>query len=240
MKSIGLIFAGGSGVRMNIGSRPKQFLKLHGKEIIIHTIEQFENHPEIDGIVIVCIESWIDYLGKALKKFGIIKVKRIVPGGKNGQASIYNGLKAIHEMKEENSIVLVHDGVRPLITPDLISENIKVAKEKRCAISASPAIETIVCLDSEARINSITDRSKCLYAKAPQTFIFKDLWTAHNKAVHEGKTDFIDTASLMQYYGYELNIVHCSPENIKITTPSDFYIFRALYEARESSQIFGL
>lgn len=240
MKNIALIFAGGSGERMNMGAKPKQFLKLHGKEIIIHTIEQFDNHSEIDAIVVVCIEPWIDYLEKALQKFDITKVSSIVPGGENGQASIYNGLKAINDLQINESIVLVHDGVRPLITRDLISENIKVATKERVAISASPAIETIVSIDADYNIDSITDRSKCLYAKAPQTFVFKDLWIAHNKAIDENKTDFIDSASLMKHYGYQLSIVLCSPDNIKITTPSDFYVFRALFEVKENSQIFGL
>lgn len=240
MKNIALIFAGGSGERMNKGTLPKQFLKLHGKEIIIHTIEQFEYHPEIDKIVVVCVSSWIKYLEGALRRFGIIKVECIVPGGENGQASIFNGLKAIFDLQEEDSIILVHDGVRPLITADLITENIKIAKEKGSAVSASPAIETIVSVDSGGSIKAITDRTKCVYAKAPQTFAFRDLWAAHNKAVGELKTDFIDSASLMHHYGHELNIVVCLPENIKITTPSDFYIFRALYEAKENSQIFGI
>jgi len=240
MKNTALIFAGGSGERMNMGARPKQFLKLHGKEIIIHTIEHFERHSEIDHIVVVCIEPWIDYLEKILKKFGITKVTSIVPGGNNGQASIYNGLKAMKELQSENSLVLVHDGVRPLITPDLISENIKVAKKSGAAISASVAIETIVSVDAENNIDSITERSKCLYAKAPQTFVFNDLWEAHNIAIKEHRTDFIDSASLMKYYGYVMSIVHCSSQNIKITTPSDFYVFRALYEVEENSQVFGL
>jgi len=223
-----------------MGAKPKQFLKLHGKEIIIHTIEQFENHSEIDAIVVVCIEPWINYLEKTLQKFDITKVSSIVPGGESGQASIYNGLKAINDLQIDESLVLVHDGVRPLITRDLISENIKVATKERVAISASPAIETIVSIDAEYNIDSITDRSKCLYAKAPQTFVFKDLWIAHNKAIDENKTDFIDSASLMKHYGYQLSIVLCSADNIKITTPSDFYVFRALFEVKENSQIFGL
>lgn len=239
MKNIALIFAGGSGQRMNSGATPKQFLKLAGKEIIIHTIEKFENHPEIDAIVVVCIESWIDYLQKALDKNKIEKVVKIVPGGESGQESIYNGLEVINDI-DKNSYVLVHDGVRPLISPELISENIRVAREKGVAISSSPAIETIVYADGDNNIDSISDRSKCMYAKAPQTFKFAELWKAHKKAKEENLNTFIDSASLMKHYGHKLSIVVCSPENIKITTPGDYYVFKALYEAREDSQIFGI
>ena len=112
--NVALIFAGGSGTRMNTKSRPKQFLELHGKEIIIYTLEHFERHPDIDAIAIVCIEPWIEYLKKALKKHDITKVKWIVPGGETGQDSIFNGLDAIHKDCPEDSIVLIHDGVRIL------------------------------------------------------------------------------------------------------------------------------
>ena len=121
-----LIFAGGTGTRMNSKTKPKQFLELHGKAIIIHTIEIFENHPEIDGVSVVCIESWLDYLKKLVEKEGFKKVKWIVPGGNSGQESIYNGLKAIHDDSSTNDddIVLIHDGVRPLINEDVITYNI--------------------------------------------------------------------------------------------------------------------
>ena len=115
-----LIFAGGAGRRMNSRSKPKQFLKLYGKEIIIHTLENFQNHPEIDNIVVVCIKGWITYLQKLLAQYDMDKVRLIVAGGKTGQESIYNGLRALADFAPEDSIVLVHDGVRPFVTDTLI------------------------------------------------------------------------------------------------------------------------
>ncbi len=234
-----LIFAGGSGLRMNSRSRPKQFLQFYGKELIIHTLENFQNHPEIDGIAVVCIESWISYLQKLLSKYGIDKVKKIVPGGETGQESIYNGLKAIQSFSDEDSVVLIHDGVRPFINEDVISECIKTVKEKGSAVTVVPAIETIVTLDGE-KIQSITDRSKCFLARAPQCFVLKDILFAHEKARADGNTNMIDSASLMKFYGHELYTVKGNVDNIKITTPADFYTFKALYEVRENQQIFGL
>ncbi len=234
-----LIFAGGSGHRMNSRSRPKQFLQFYGKELIIHTLENFQNHPEIDGIAVVCIESWISYLQKLLSKYGIDKVKKIVPGGETGQESIYNGLKAIQSFSDEDSVVLIHDGVRPFINEDVISECIKTVKEKGSAVTVVPAIETIVTLDGE-KIQSITDRSKCFLARAPQCFVLKDILFAHEKARADGNTNMIDSASLMKFYGHELYTVKGNVDNIKITTPADFYTFKALYEVRENQQIFGL
>lgn len=234
-----LIFAGGSGTRMNSKGRPKQFLQFYGKELIIHTLENFQNHPEIDNIVVVCIEDWIPYLKKILAKFGIDKVRKIVSGGTTGQESIYKGVLAVKEISKEKDIVLVHDGVRPFVNEELISDCIRSVKEHGSAITVTPAIETIVTMNGN-KIETITDRSKCFHAKAPQCFYVDDLLTAHEKARAEGNINMIDSASLMKFYGHELYTVPGNFDNIKITTPADFYTFKALYEVRENQQIFGL
>ena len=235
-----LIFAGGSGTRMNSKSRPKQFLQFYGKELIIHTLENFQNHDEIDGIAVVCIEEWIPYLNKLLEKYGIDKVKAIVSGGVTGQESIFKGLKAIKTFdKDEKSIVLIHDGVRPFINEDVISSCIKTVKEKRSAITVVPATETIITSE-DGKISTITDRSKCCLARAPQCFYLDDILDAHHKAIKDGNLNMIDSASLMKFYGHELYTVQGNADNIKITTPADFYTFKALYEVRENQQIFGL
>ena len=218
-----LIFAGGSGTRMNSRARPKQFLQFYGKELIIHTLENFQNHHEIDNIVVVCIEDWILYLEKLLAKYEIDKVKKI----------------EIKEFSKPNDIVLVHDGVRPFVNENLISGCIKTVKEKGSAITVTPAIETIVTLE-DGRIKTITDRSKCFHAKAPQCFYVDELFEAHKKAIDDGNLNMIDSASLMKFYGHELYTVQGNFDNIKITTPADFYTFKALYEVRENQQIFGL
>lgn len=238
--NIALIFAGGTGQRMNSKTKPKQFLELHGKPIIIYTLENFDQHPDIDAIVVVCLSGWIDYLKKLIKKFSISKVVQIVEGGKTGQGSIFNGLKAIHRLYSDDSIVLIHDGVRPLITEQLITDNIASVKKYGSAISVSPAVETITVKAEGNRLGNIIERSKCELAKAPQSFFLGDIYAAHIKAREEKYTGAIDSATLMRHYGYELYSVESSPENIKITTPSDFYIFRAIIDARENSQIFGL
>lgn len=234
-----LIFAGGSGTRMNSKGRPKQFLQFYGKELIIHTLENFQNHPNIDGIAVVCIENWIPYLEKILEKYQITKVKKIVPGGKTGQESIYNGLKAIETFAEKDSIVLIHDGVRPFINEDVITNCIETTKKYGNAITVVPAIETIVTLEN-GKIQTITDRSKCFHARAPQCFILKDILNAHEKAIKDKNLNMIDSASLMKFYGYDLYTVQGNVDNIKITTPADFYTFKALYEVRENQQIFGM
>ena len=235
-----LIFAGGSGTRMNSKSRPKQFLQFYGKELIMHTLENFQNHFEINGIAVVCIEEWIPYLNKLLEKYGLDKVKAVVSGGVTGQESIFKGLKAIKTFdKDEKSIVLIHDGVRPFINEDVISSCIKSVKEKGSAITVVPATETIITSE-DGKISTITDRSKCCLARAPQCFYLDDILDAHHKAIKDGNLNMIDSASLMKFYGHELYTVQGNADNIKITTPADFYTFKALYEVRENQQIFGL
>lgn len=234
-----LIFAGGTGQRMNSKSKPKQFLELHGKPIIIYTIEIFEQHPEIDNIIIVCLESWIHELKLLLRKNYIHKVSAIVPGGDTGHESIYNGLSALSCNTKDEDIVLIHDGVRPLVTEKLISENIQMVKEFGNSITVSRQAETVAHLDNDSIVRTIPDRDSIRIAKAPQSFYYRDIWAAYQKAKEEGLLT-IDSAHLMNHYGVELHTVECSPYNIKITAPADFYVFRAIYEAMENSQIFGL
>jgi len=235
-----LIFAGGTGQRMNSRTRPKQFLELHGKPIIIYTLEHFDTHPDIDSIVVVCLEEWIPYLQKLLTKFNIKKVISIVPGGVSGQNSIYRGLCSIAEHCPEDTVVLIHDGVRPLISAKLISDNIESVLANGSAITVSKAIETIILNSAHKASNTILDRNYCEVAKAPQSFYLKDIMAAHLKAIERGETDMIDSATLMQWFEKPLHSVPYESINIKITTPIDFYIFRAILDSREDTQLYGL
>lgn len=236
--NIAVIFAGGTGQRMNTKVLPKQFLEVHGKPIIIYTLEKFDSHDDIDGIVIVCLADWTGYLDNLIEKFGIKKVKAVVSGGDTGQMSIFNGISKASELYSPDDIVLIHDGVRPVIDKEIISENISCARKNGCAVTVTPAIETIA-VKNGATVNEIMNRQNCWLAKAPQTFKLGDIYSAHIKAQEEGRTDFIDSASLMLNYGCELYVVEGKPDNIKITTPSDYYIFKAMLDAQENSQIWG-
>ena len=238
--NIAVIFAGGSGLRMHTKSKPKQFLDLNGKPIIIYTLELFDNHPMIDGIVVACIESWIPYLKKQLKKFEINKVISIVPGGATGQDSIYNGLCAAEAYaKGDNATVLIHDGVRPLITEETITDNINKVAECGSCITCVPATETFIVKQADGSLE-IPTRSASLIARAPQSFKLNDIITAHRKAIKEGHHDYIDSCTMMNSQGMILGTVIGPMENIKITTPTDFFVLRAMVKVHEDQQIFGL
>lgn len=238
-KTIAIIFAGGTGQRMNTKTRPKQFLELHGKPILVYTIEEFEKHELINGIILVVLNDWIEYCRRLIEKYQLSKVEAIIPGGKTAQESSYLGLKKAEELYGGDAVVLIHDGVRPLIDGETITKDIMCVYEHGAAITVSPAIETITIKGVGGCVGQIIERSKCEMARAPQCFILKEILEAHNKANIDGKA-FIDSASLMQHYGHDLYTIEGPSENIKITTPSDFYIFRAIVDARENSQIFGL
>ena len=238
--NIAVIFAGGVGMRMRSKTKPKQFLEMHGKPIIIHTIEIFEQHSDIDAIVVVCIAEWISYLEELLSKFNIKKVKKIVAGGASGQESIYNGLCAAESIAtNEKSIVLIHDGVRPLINEKVIYDNINSVKMYNSAITTVKVKETIMVVDENSMIKHIPERKNSRLARAPQSFWLDDIISAHRKAIDDGKTEFIDSCSMMQYYGKKLFLVDGPEENIKVTTPDDFYIMRSMLDAKENSQIYG-
>lgn len=240
--NIAVIFAGGAGSRMNTVSRPKQFLELRGKPILIYTLELFDTHPDIDAICVVCIEPWINFLKKQLRKFEITKVVEIVEGGETGQDSIYHGLCAAERWAKsqgaQNATVLIHDGVRPLITQQTITDNIKTVEEKGNCITCIPATETFVVKQQDESLN-IPTRADSLIARAPQSFLLCDILETHRRAISEGRHNFIDSCTMMSHYGHHMNTIIGPMENIKITTPTDFFIFRAMIEVHENQQIFG-
>lgn len=237
--NIAVVFAGGTGKRMNTRSKPKQFLELHNKPILVYTLEAFNNHPEIDGIILVVLENWIHYCEELVDRFRLNKVKAVIAGGESALLSQRNGLNKAAELFEDDVIVLIHDGVRPLVDEETISRNIESVKEHGTGITVTPAIETIAVKTESGEVGQIIERSKVEMARAPQSFRLKDIIEAHRKAEAERK-NFIDSASMMQHYGHTLYTVEGTPENIKITTPNDFYTFRALVDARENLQIFGI
>lgn len=236
--NIAVIFAGGTGKRMNTKERPKQFLMIHGKPIIIHTIEVFQYHKQIDGIVVACVEEWIPYMQEMTYRYRLDKISRIVPGGETGQLSIYNGLVAAEaEYGTKDNIVLIHDGVRPLIDAETISKNIESVKRRGSTITCKLPKETLIIVGEDDKVDIVPSRKDSRLAVAPQSFWLEEILRVDRMAIAAGETNAIDSCTLMRQYGAEMNVVIGNADNIKITTPEDFYIFRALYDARENQQL---
>lgn len=240
MMNIGVIFAGGVGRRMNTKGKPKQFLEVHGKPIIVHTIDIFQNTEAIDAVVVVCVSDWLDYMNNLVERFNLTKVKVVVVGGETGQMSIFKGLEAAEQLATDDAVVLIHDGVRPLINEEVINANIQSVKETGSAVTSVRAKETVVLVNDSSKISEVVDRTRSFIAKAPQSFYLSDILSVERDAISKGITDAIDSSTLMGMYNRELTIVEGPYENIKITTPDDFYMFKALYDARENEQIYGM
>lgn len=233
--NIAVIFAGGVGKRMGQTDKPKQFIEIADKPIIIHTLEKFEKNSNIDKIIISSVKEWIDYLQGLIVKYNITKVDRIVPGGETGQMSIYNGLKAAKELYPGDSIVLIHDGVRPFINDELIDKNIETTKNNGSAISCVQATETFMIVNKDNKVTNIPKRDNSLIAKAPQTFYLKDIYEVHLQAQKDNLYNSIDSCTLMNYYKKTLSVVMTDYDNIKITTPKDIALAESIYERRKTN-----
>lgn len=236
--NVAVVFAGGIGVRMNSRAVPKQFLEIHGKPVIIHVLEHFDAHPDIDGIAIAILAEYRDHLVELLRRYGIGKARWIVVGGQTGQQSRHNALKAVAQDCPEDTIVLIHDGVRPLIDAALISANIESVIMHGSGITCTKANETVV-LSGNHHIEAVIPRDHVYTAQAPQSFRLGEILSLYDRAVAEGEHETIDSCSLMHRYGRKLYRVDGPSSNIKITTAQDFYLCRTFFEIIENQQVAG-
>lgn len=240
MENIAIIFAGGSGVRMGAGV-PKQFLEINGRPILIHTLQLFQEHEEIDCIYLAVNEEYICYAQQLLKEYRIDKVAAVVPGGETAQDSIYHALKRAAREHSSDSIVLIHDGVRPFVEYEVISDNIASVKKYGSAITSTLCYETILISKDGERVETLPLRKDSYSAQAPQSFYLKDILEAHERirATEQGYENMVDACTIYRALGRQPHIVLGNRGNIKVTTPEDVYMFRALLQYKENEQAFG-
>lgn len=238
--NIAIIFAGGSGVRMGAGI-PKQFLEVEGKPVLIYTLKQFQYHRRIDKIYLSVKEEYIPYAQSLIDEFRITKVAGIVPGGATSQDSIYQALQRAAAENPEDSIVLLHDGVRPFITYDVITENIKSVKKYGNAITCTACYETILLSEDGIGVDDVTNRDQTFAAQAPQSFYLKDIIHYHDqvRASETGYENMVDACTIIRSLGVKAHIVKGNRGNIKVTTPEDVYVFSALLQYKKNEQILG-
>ncbi len=244
MTNIAIIFAGGTGQRLNNGenSIPKQFLKINEKPIIIHTLELFQNHHSIDKIYIAIHPDYYEYMQKLVKHYYITKTAGIVKGGATGQDSIYNALKLAQSENPEDSIVLIHDGVRPNITEEVITKNIECAKKNGNAITCTSCFETILVSENGKNPQHVPYRKHTYSAQAPQSFHLGEIVQAHEstRKVNPNYTDIVDSCTLFKTLNKPTYMIFGNRGNIKITTIEDLYILRAFIRYKEDLEAFGL
>lgn len=242
--NIAIIFAGGTGQRLKSGqdATPKQFLKIHNKPIIIHTLELFQEHPQIDKIYIAIHPDYYDYMSELVKHYYITKTAGIVEGGATGQDSIYNALKLAQRENPDDSIVLIHDGVRPNITSEVITQNIECAAKNGNAITSTSCFETILISENGVNPKHVPYRKNTYSAQAPQSFHLGEIVQAHEitRKINPNYTDIVDSCTLYKTLGKETYMIKGNRGNIKITTIEDLYILRALIRYKEDLEALGI
>lgn len=242
--NIALILAAGVGQRMRNAGLPKQFLKLLGKPIIIYTLEKFEESTDIDQVVVVCHGSYVEHMEGLLRVYQMSKVKKIVVGGTDRQSSLRKGLEAVESLGvDSDDILVVHDGVRPMLSLSTIKENIRVAKKYGCAMTVHPVTESVVITNSnQAKISDFKKRTDTYSLTAPQSFQIGNLRKVYgeNQNIEYNGMPLLDAAMLYANSGREVYLVKEQNLNIKITTPEDFYYLKAILDLEENKYIFGL
>ena len=241
--NIAIIFAGGIGQRLNNGenSTPKQFLKINDKPIIIRTLELFQTHKDIDKIYISIHPDYYEYMQELVKYYYITKTAGMVNGGKTAQESIYNALKLAQKENPQDSIVLIHDGVRPNITEEVITKNIECTKKNGNAITCTSCFETILISENGINPEHVPYRKDTYAAQAPQTFHLGEVIEVHEitRKTNPNYTDIVDTCTLYKTLDKKTFMVKGNRGNIKITTIEDLYILRALIRYKEDLEAFG-
>lgn len=230
MNNIALIIAGGAGNRMG-QDIPKQFMHIDGAPIIIHTMNCFQRHPDIDAIAVVCLKGWETVLQSYANQFSIDKLKWIFPGGNSGMESIHNGIYGLKEAGCSNEdLILIHDAVRPLLSQDIISSNIAICKAYGYAITGIKCREAILESTDGFTTKTSIPRDTLIRTQTPQTFRLKNIINAHETAKQKGITESVASCTLVAELNedIEMHIVPGSEKNIKITTVEDLEILKAL------------
>lgn len=232
-RTIALLTAGGSGTRMK-QEIPKQFLTINERPVIIYTLEAFQKHSGVDVIIVACKEGWENVLEAYAKQFNITKLKHIVAGGETGQQSIYNALMELEKHYDGDDIVLIHDGNRPMVSEEIISDCIAVTIEKGCAITAIPCQEAV--FDSEDGVESCRSypRERLKRTQTPHGFRLADICSLHRRALEAGITESVAACTMKVELGEKIYFSTGSEKNIKLTTVEDIDIFKALLKSKRS------
>lgn len=233
MATYAVLTAGGVGSRM-ANEIPKQFINVNDKPVIVYTLEAFQRHPGIDGIVVSCLRGWEPILTAYAREFGITKLMDVVPGGETGQQSIYNALAKLRETVSDDDLVVIHDGNRAFVSQGIISNAIGVAQAKGDAVACIPCVEVIAKRDPDApdTAHVTIDRDSLERTQTPHVFHFSDIVALHEWARENG----VETAAAPELLTLRGRAIHFSPgdeTNFKITTQSDLRMFRALLAARD-------
>lgn len=234
--NVALILAGGSGHRMN-QDIPKQFINIYDKPVIIYTLEAFQQHENIDSIEVVCLEGWHDVLKAYAKQFGITKLKWVTSGGSTGQESIRNGVENLKQHCSDDDIIIIHDGIRPLVDVSVLTDVIETCETYGNAVTAMPYNEQIFKIKDEHTTCEYIPREQIRRVATPQAYRFGKLCWAYEKAFRDGigihGSSYTNT--MMVDLGETLHLAKGSDRNIKLTTKDDLELFKAYLKLEENT-----
>jgi 2-C-methyl-D-erythritol 4-phosphate cytidylyltransferase len=232
---VALLTAAGTGTRMG-QDIPKQFMHVENKPIIIHTMEAFQKHPSVDAIIVVTLPAWIDVLKAYARQFNITKLRWVVAGGRSGQESICNGLNTLRAELDEDTIVMVHDGNRCMVSGEIISDSLATFKQHGSAVAAIPCVEAVFKSADDGLSSTVSiPREQLFRTQTPHTYTLGKLLWAHEEARRRGIADTAASCTLMQQLGEVVYFSRGSEENLKITTVDDMMIFKALLHTKKDS-----
>ncbi len=227
-KTTAILIAGGSGHRMG-QDIPKQFIHVHDKPVIIYTLEGFQRHPQIDDIVVVCIDGWHDVLWAYAKQFNITKLKWVISGGASAQESIRNGVFFLEEHCAPEDLVIVHDSIRPLVDASVLSDVIAKAKQYGNGVTSLPYNEQIFVVDDDISTVQYIPRETLRRVSTPQAYRFDIIDAAYHEAFEKeiGIYGSSYANTMMVELGHRLYFAAGSDKNIKLTTTDDLEMFKA-------------
>lgn len=227
--NVAVIIAGGVGSRTG-NKIPKQFINVNDKPIIVYTLEKFQNHSMIDAIEVVCLDGWHDILKAYAEQFGIAKLKYVISGGNSSQESIKIGLNNLQNVCDKNDVVIIHDGIRPMVDEDIITSCIETCKKDGNGVTAYPVYEQIFETSDETTTDKYIPRESLRIVQTPQAYKFGEISEVYREGFDKKKgihgSSYANT--LMADMGRKLYFSDGSTKNIKITTKDDIAIFKAM------------
>lgn len=237
---VAVIIAGGVGNRMG-QDIPKQFINIFDRPVIMYTLESFQKHPQIDAIEVVCINGWEHVLEAYAKQFNITKLKWIVPGGESAQESIRNGIFNLEKICSQDDIVIIHDGIRPMVNMEVLSDVIQVCQKKGNAVTSMPYNEQIFKISDDDKGSTIEfiPRETLRRVSTPQAYNFRLINEAYHEAF-EKKIGILGSSyanTMMVELGHRLYFAAGSDKNIKLTTTEDLETFKAYLTTKKDSWI---
>ena len=230
--NIAVLLAGGvdPAFKMDI---PKQFVNVYNKPIIVYTMQKFQSHPEVDAIMIACLKGWENMVQAYAKQFRIDKLKWVITGGVSGQDTSRLAADELMHSCKEDDIVIIHDAIRPMVSADVITDNIRVCRQYGNAITVVPCTAAMLkTYDALSTVEQVP-RDNLKITQTPQAFFLKDICDAHKEALDKGITNSVASCTMYIELGRKLYMSQGSEKNLKLTTSEDIEIFKALLMAKK-------